>query len=414
MPSNANSQQQDKSNSGSSCCYYKFEIGQLPDQLYHPHVPVDQWLATTTTTTDAKGFAPNSLNTLHDISWDVHVERLLGIALYMAWNVLPFALPILSLLAYFNVFFLARPVLYFVLAYVLILDVIMRFFFTPYFIKKYQLNDDKGDDKSKKNKTSFFSLLGPDTYANQFLYTERNITKYLSTKFVWPRSMHRPQMQQTALIFCVIPHGVAPIGITAYPFWSRLWNDRLCHWTAAPSVLQIPLVGYFMKKLGYIPAAQSPILDCLMKKEENVGIILDGIDGMFSCCPEQEMAAIQQRKGIVKIALKAGVPLVPVYGFGHTSLWTIVVDPFGLLQYLSKVLGISLVPFFGRFGWFLGPPRRRAVAVCLGEPVKCPRLDNPTLAQIDHYHQELLKAYQELFETHKAAYGWPHKTLKFV
>lgn len=169
-----------------------------------------------------------------------------------------------------------------------------------------------------------------------------------------------------------------------------------------------------MKKLGYIAASQSPILETLIKKEENVGIILDGIDGMFSCCPEQEIAAILQRKGIVKIALKAGVPLVPVYGFGHTSLWTIVVDPFGLLQYMSKLLGISLVPFFGRFGWFLGPPRRLPVAVCLGEPVKCPRIDNPTQDQIDKYHQELLDSYHELFEKHKVAYGWKHKTLKFV
>jgi Diacylglycerol acyltransferase len=156
-------------------------------------------------------------------------------------------------------------------------------------------------------------------------------------------------------------------------------------------------------------------VETLTKKGgENVGIILDGIDGMFSCCPQQEIATILQRKGIVKIALKAGVPLVPVYGFGHTSLWTIVVDPLGILQYASQVLGISLVPFFGCFGWFLGPPRRVAVAVCLGEPVRCPRVDNPTQAEIEKYHQELLHSYTELFDTHKAAYGWQHKTLKFV
>jgi hypothetical protein len=192
------------------------------------------------------GFAPHSLNTLHDISWDVHVERLLGIALYMAWNVIPFVLPLLAVLSY-TVFPGLRHVVYFVLVYVITLDVIMRFFFTPYFIKKYKL---VGSGKDDNQSTSFFSLLGQDVYANQFLYTERNITKYLSTKFVWPRSLQRPNMQSPALIFCVVPHGVAPIGITAYPLWSRLWNDKLCHWTAAPSVLNIPLVGYFMKKLG--------------------------------------------------------------------------------------------------------------------------------------------------------------------
>jgi Diacylglycerol acyltransferase len=405
MSSNNNQKKQQQAEKAPPC-YYRFEIGQLSDHLYHPRVPVEKWLDTTTTA-DQNGFAPNTLNALHDIPYDVHMERLLGIALYMACNVIPFTLPLLCLQAY-TVFPVLRHVVYFVLAYVITLEVIVRFFFTPYFIKKYQVGE-----KNKKS-TSFFPLLGQDVYAHQFLYTERNITKYLSTKFVWPRALQRPHMQQTPLIFCVVPHGVAPIGIAAYPLWSRLWNDKLCHWTAAPSVLNIPLVGYSMKKLGYIPASQAPILKTLMEQEENVGIILDGIDGMFACCAQQEIAAIRQRKGIVKIALKAGVPLVPVYGFGHTSLWTILVDPWGILQYLSKVLGISLVPFFGRFGWFLGPPRRIAVAVCLGEPVICPRMDNPTQDEIEKYHEQLLLAYQELFEKHKAAYGWQHKTLKFV
>ena len=379
--------------------YYKFDIGQLPDDLYRPEVPVSKWLATTTSV-GAEGFPPNSLNILHPISWDVNAERMLGIALYMAWNVLPFAFPLLVLLAYF--FPACRPVLYFVIVYVAVLDLVHRFFFMPYFVGKYALEG-----------TGFLSLLGDSIKSNQFLYTERNITKYLSISFVWNKGMQRPAMENTPLIFCAVPHGVAPIGITAYPLWSRLWNDRLCHWTAAPLVLKIPLVGYFMKKIGYIPAAQKPILEALTKKEENVGIILDGIDGMFQPANE-EIAVVKKRKGIVKIALKAGVPMVPVFGFGHTALWTVFVDPFGLLRQLSHYLGASLTPFFGRYGWFLGPPRRIPVTVVLGTPVKCPQVAEPTQEQIDKYHQQLLDSYQELFETHKIAYGWGHKHLKFA
>jgi 1-acyl-sn-glycerol-3-phosphate acyltransferase len=76
-----------------------------------------------------------------------------------------------------------------------------------------------------------------------------------------------------------------------------------------------------MKGIGYIPAKASNISDTLTKKEENVGIILDGIAGMFQS--HDEMAYVKKRKGIVKIALRCGVPLVPVYGFGHTSLVSI-------------------------------------------------------------------------------------------
>ena len=383
--------------------YYRFQISELSDDLYHPQVPVDKWLDTTQTA-DTKGFAPNSLNKLYDIGLDVHIERVLGIALYMAWNVMPFAIPLFSAMAIFVP--ATRPLFYFILVYVAVLDVILRFFFTPYFIKKYNIGN---------GSSSFFSLMGESITDNQFLFTERNITKYLSINFVWPRSCQRPALQDTPVIFCVVPHGVAPIGITAYPLWSRLWNDRTCRWTAAPLVLKIPLVGFFMKKIGYIPASQKPILNTLTEKKQNVGVILDGIDGMFEeHSANVEIAVLKKRKGIVKIALKAGVPLVPVYGFGHSSLWTVVVDPFGFLKKLSHTMGASLTPFFGRWGWFLGPPRRIPVSVVLGNPVQCPQMAEPTQQDIDKYHQQLLDSYMELFETHKEAYGWSHKTLKFV
>jgi hypothetical protein len=157
-----------------------------------------------------------------------------------------------------------------------------------------------------------------DIKDNQYLFTERNNQKYTSLQFVWPDSIQRPALDNQAVIFCVIPHGVAPLGITAYPVWSKLFNDKLCHWTCAPVVLNIPILKDFMRAIGYIPAKAKNIADTLSKKEENVGIILDGVAGMFQS--HDEIAHVKKRKGIIKIALRCGAPIVPVYGFGHTSL----------------------------------------------------------------------------------------------
>ena len=55
-------------------------------------------------------------------------------------------------------------------------------------------------------------------------------------------------------------------------------------------------------------------------------------------------------KGICKISLQTGCPIVPVYGFGHTTLWTVIADPFGILEKLSVYLNVSICPFYGRFG----------------------------------------------------------------
>ena len=69
--------------------------------------------------------------------------------------------------------------------------------------------------------------------------------------------------------------------------------------------------------------AKAQNIRAALAKSENVGVVLDGVAGMFQPRSEkQEAAWLLQRKGIVKLALETGASLVPIYGFGHTSLLT--------------------------------------------------------------------------------------------
>jgi hypothetical protein len=278
--------------------YYKLNLATLPDHLHTKDTPVKKWLDLATSSNG--GFPPNSLNKVQPIENDVEIERLAGIAFYMLGNVLPFILPPLLISALFSQ--MAALLLKILLSYFTILYAVIKSY-NRKFIRKY----------NRPN-----NLSPVDTKDNQYLHTERNNQKYMSMQFVWPDSMQRPAFDDQPMIFCAIPHGVAPMGITAYPFWSKLFNDKLCHWTCAPVILKIPILQKYMKRIGYIPAKAKNIVDTLTKKEENVGIILDGIAGMFQS--HDEMAYVKKRKGIIKIALRCGVPIVPVYGFGHTSL----------------------------------------------------------------------------------------------
>ena len=278
--------------------YHKLNLATLPDDLYNKETPVHKWLDLAIS--KEGGFAPNSLNKVQPIKRDVEIERMAGIAFYMLGNVLPFILPGLLFSALLSdVGFLILKV---VLAYFFILYAVIKYYNSK-FIKKY--------NRPK-------ALSSVDIKDNQYLHTERNNQKYMSMQFIWPESMQRPAMENVPMIYCAIPHGVAPLGITAYPFWSKLFNDKLCHWTCAPIILKIPILQKYMKRIGYIPAKAKNITETLTKKEENVGIILDGIAGMFQS--HDELAYLKKRKGIVKIALRCGSPIVPVYGFGHTSM----------------------------------------------------------------------------------------------
>ena len=159
------------------------------------------------------------------------------------------------------------------------------------------------------------------------------------------------------------------------------------------------------------------------KDDESVGVVLDGIAGMFNDgdhTQATERGHVLSRKGIVKVALKAGVPIIPVYAFGATSLWSILVDPFRMLEQLSIRLNVSIVPFFGRWGWPFGAPRRAPLLLAFGEPIAHPQTDFAKFDNeqgkelIDRYHNKLVQGFRQVFDTHKVAYGWGDKSLELV
>ena len=249
--------------------YYKLNIATLPDDLYNKKTPVEDWLQYAESTHDPMGFPPHSLNQRNNnLDRLVEYERLIGISLYMIGNVSPFAILLLGVGSLFST--TACYTLLVLLTYIGILYVLEKCYFAPIFLQRYQ----RGTG----------SLSDHDIADNQYLFTERNTSKYMNTTVVWPQSLHpllnnkkknnNKFRNDQPVIFCLVPHGVAPLGATAYPMWSKIWSTKLCHWTCAPIVLQLPYIGYFMNKIGYIPAKSQPMIETLTKKEESVEDIL--------------------------------------------------------------------------------------------------------------------------------------------
>lgn len=181
-------------------------------------------------------------------------------------------------------------------------------------------------------------------------------------------------------------------------------------------MLKLPIISYFLKMVGFVPAAAANIRKTLATRTESVGVVLDGIAGMFRAAPHCEQAYVLERKGIVKIALTTGTPLVPVFVFGVSKAWRIVVDPFRILERISLALNISVTPFFGRpFGVMpFGPAFRVPLLVALGDPIVVPRIEDPSQKDVDMYHGQLLDGFRKVFEQHKSAYGWPDRRLVLV
>jgi len=361
--------------SSGSSAFYSLDLARLPDELYRPETPPEEWKKFVQCA-GPEGFPAGSLSSMAPISTRTLVERTLVFPLYMLLNAAPFLLP---------------PVLYAAFGKRGILGLVLLLGGAHILCK----------------------LLNPlrSVRRGQYVYTERNCQKYCSMKWVWPQALETAPTEPK--IFCAIPHGLAPVGVVAYPFWSKLWGERLCRWTAAPVVLKLPFISYLLRMVGYVPAAAAEIRRVLTKRQESVGIVLDGIAGMFEA---GECGAVRGRKAIAKIALTTGAPLVPVFCFGHSKLWKIATDPCGVLKRMSVALNVSVTPFFGRPCGLLpfGPPFRVPLLVAIGEPITTVKVESPSQEQIDEHHGRLLQGFQSVFEQHKAAYGWPDQQLRLV
>eukprot|EP00438_Fugacium_kawagutii_P031888 Skav227556 [mRNA] locus=scaffold3241:127705:128883:+ [translate_table: standard] len=62
-----------------------------------------------------------------------------------------------------------------------------------------------------------------------------------------------------------------------------------------------------------------------------------GIAEIFLMRPDLEQVYIKSRKGFVRMALQAGVDIVPVYGLGHTQLFSMLDKSSGLGNFLMKI-----------------------------------------------------------------------------
>lgn len=113
--------------------YYKLNLAELPDDLFHKSVPVSKWLDLATSVKGA--FPANSLNKVPQIDLQVEMERTFGIALWMISNVLPFVMPMLGFAAVVSD--IGYTCLKCFLIYFGTLYSIHRFYFLPIFVKRY-------------------------------------------------------------------------------------------------------------------------------------------------------------------------------------------------------------------------------------------------------------------------------------
>lgn len=151
-------------------------------------------------------------------------------------------------------------------------------------------------------------------------------------------------------------------------------------------------------------------------------LLVGGAQEAIHARPGNYTLVLKERKGFVKIALRTGAPLVPVFSFGEVELFNQVPNPPGsklrrLQEGFKRITGVAPIMVNGRglFQYSFGlVPRRRPLTTVVGAPIVTEKRENPTDQEVDALHQKFCDALTNLFETHKTKYLENADNLKLV
>ena len=179
-----------------------------------------------------------------------------------------------------------------------------------------------------------------------------------------------------------------------------------------------PFTREVLMALGINSVKKESVINNLTRKPgASVAIVVGGAAEALDARPGWAVLTLARRKGFVKMALRTGASLVPVFAFGENDIFDQVDNPDGsplrkFQLWMKQLIGITPPAFYGRSlrGGMLRRlfrrrtgvmPKRESIEVVVGRPIPCPKVAEPTLRQVDEYHAKYIAALKDLYDTHR-------------
>ncbi|XP_074484508.1 2-acylglycerol O-acyltransferase 2-A isoform X1 [Sebastes fasciatus] len=231
-------------------------------------------------------------------------------------------------------------------------------------------------------------------------------------------------------IFGFHPHGVLVAGAfgnfcTEATGFSRLFPGLTSHLLMLPFWFRVPLFRDYIMCGGLVSSSKSSLSHVVSRPSGgNVAVVaVGGASESLDARPGALTLQVQSRKGFIKLALKHGAQLVPVFSFGENELFDQMENPSGsplrrLQNRLQSIMGVAMPLFHARgvFQYSFGlMPYRKPIHTIVGKPISVVQTPSPTSEDIECLHKVYLQNLTELFEQHKHTYSLhEHQHLTFI
>ncbi len=139
-------------------------------------------------------------------------------------------------------------------------------------------------------------------------------------------------------------------------WWRRFGPDRPLHGTAHDALMAIPVIGRYFRSMGVLPAAPDAVATALAEGRD-VAVWPGGEVDSLRPWTERDHADLAGRKGFVKMAIRAGVPIVPIATVGGADAMPVLIrgDRLSRALQLDRLLRLKVFPLAISLPWGIAP-----------------------------------------------------------
>ena len=198
------------------------------------------------------------------------------------------------------------------------------------------------------------------------------------------------------------PHGITAVSLGVHNAF-RITSEEFPK--ASPVVHfgfnMIPIARDMLRQVDAVPSDYSSIKNAL--KQRSIAIGLGGVEEMSKVNGKNLEFIIRKRKGIFKIALETGSPIVPVISYGENEMFpetenTFLKEVNSMLYQLFKCK-LPFPSFRSAYNWtrIMREPLE-PIHTYTGKPIHVKKIDEPTEKHIKALRDTYIARLEELFK----------------
>ena len=204
------------------------------------------------------------------------------------------------------------------------------------------------------------------------------------------------ELKEGRYIFMWHPHALFPTSIYFHTATDLTdWPTHLKSRGVVFSSLQwLPFVKEVFEELKIIPTDYHVMKETLQK--ESISLLPGGMREMLY----DDTSLLLKRRGIFKMALETGTPLVPVIAKGENQIYKSIKLPDCIQEFMGIFDTALPVPTFKSLMKFLGIlhyPLKDPVYSIIGEPFPVEKVEVPTEEQISELREKYIEALKAMY-----------------